>query len=124
MGKTVSIRERMLGVGTRVVGVALVLGLVAVAATFARSITWEVAGGASGRLSQQELQRHIGRAQLARISAALDVYRLERGDLPRELTHLVETGLLLPDDLRYPWREGYYYRRVDAREFVLLPPLR
>jgi hypothetical protein len=44
--------------------------------------------------------------------------------LPIELRALVEAGLLSQDDLRYPWREAYYYRRLDGQQFVLLPPLR
>jgi hypothetical protein len=32
--------------------------------------------------------------------------------------------LLYPDDLRYPWHDSYFYRRVSATDFILLPPLR
>jgi Domain of unknown function (DUF4388) len=68
-------------------------------------------------------QRFISRTQVKRIEAALEVFRLEKGDLPEKLDALVEAGLLKPEELRYPWREQYYYRRLAAREFVLLPPL-
>lgn len=68
-------------------------------------------------------QRFISRAQIKRIEAALEVFRLEKGEVPETLDALVQTGLLKPEELRYPWREQYYYRRLAAREFVLLPPL-
>lgn len=68
-------------------------------------------------------QRFISRAQLKRIEAALEVYRLEKGELPEKLEGLVQAGLLKPEELRYPWREPYHYRRLAAREFVLLPPV-
>lgn len=69
-------------------------------------------------------QRLVSRSQLSRIEAALAVYQLERGELPEKLDALAEAGLLGRDDLRYPWLTPYYYRRVSAREFILLPPLR
>jgi hypothetical protein len=66
----------------------------------------------------------MGKSQMGRIRAALDVHWLEKGSLPDRLDALVEAGLLSPDELRYPWKEAYYYRKGDARNFVLLPPLR
>ena len=66
----------------------------------------------------------ISRAQLARIEAALEVYRLEKGEWPEALDSLVAAGLLKGHDLRHPWRETYYYRRTPEGRFVLLPPLR
>ncbi|HVG57688.1 MAG TPA: DUF4388 domain-containing protein [Hyalangium sp.] len=68
-------------------------------------------------------QRFISRAQIKRIEAALEVFRLEKGEVPEKLDALVQVGLLKPEELRYPWREQYYYKRLAAREFVLLPPL-
>jgi hypothetical protein len=69
-------------------------------------------------------QRFIGKQQLARIAAAVEVFRLEKGALPGTLPELVAEGLLMPDDLRYPWRNAYYYRRAAEGTYVLLPPLR
>ena len=74
--------------------------------------------------SDPAAQRFISRQQLTRIESALALYRLEKGELPAELGALVEAGLLKADDLRYPWRDGYFYRRTQAGTFVLLPPLR
>jgi hypothetical protein len=70
------------------------------------------------------LQRLLWQAQRGRIEAALEVFRLERGELPEQLDALVEAGLLVPEDLRYPWQETAHYQRLAARQFVLLPPLR
>lgn len=69
-------------------------------------------------------QRFASRQQISRIEAALDVYKLEKGSLPMALTELVDTELLSADDIRFPWRETYFYRRGDDGTFVLLPPLR
>jgi hypothetical protein len=69
-------------------------------------------------------QRFISRQQITRIESALDLYRLEKGQLPEKLDALVDEGLLMHDDLRYPWRDGYFYRRTESGSYVLLPPLR
>ncbi|MFZ5439697.1 MAG: DUF4388 domain-containing protein [Myxococcota bacterium] len=69
-------------------------------------------------------QRFASRQQMSRLSAAIELYRLEKGALPMALTELVEAGLLSADDLRFPWRDPYFYRRGDDGSFVLLPPLR
>jgi hypothetical protein len=70
------------------------------------------------------VQRFIARAQLERISSALALCRLEGRELPSSLESLVDLGFLRKEELRYPWRDPYYYRRINAREFILLPPLR
>lgn len=69
-------------------------------------------------------QRFASRQQLSRIEAAIAVYRLEKGALPMALGELVDADLLNADDLRFPWRDQYFYRRSDDGTFVLLPPLR
>lgn len=74
--------------------------------------------------SDPAAQRQISRAQASRISAALEVFKVEKGELPETLDALVSAGLLQSEELRYPWREQYHYRRLSAREFILLPPLR
>lgn len=78
-------------------------------------------GGAT--YSDPAAQRFASASQMSRLSSALEVYRLEKGSLPDSLSQLVETGIVNPDDVRYPWRDDYYYRR-DGASFVLLPPLR
>ncbi len=69
-------------------------------------------------------QRFAGTQQLSRISAALEMFRLERGNLPEALTELSSAGLLSADDLRYPWQDTYFYRKTTNTSYVLLPPLR
>ena len=64
----------------------------------------------------------LARYQLTRIRAALEVYRLERGQYPEALRALVEAGLLAPRDLHYPWTREYYYR-ASADGYRLLPPV-
>jgi hypothetical protein len=66
--------------------------------------------------------RLLSHDQLLRLESALELYRLEHGEYPRELKQLVEGRVLAEEDLRYPFREPYHYRRTQ-RGFVLLPPL-
>ncbi|MFT3842047.1 MAG: DUF4388 domain-containing protein [Myxococcaceae bacterium] len=80
-------------------------------------------GGNASSYTDPAIQRFISRQQISRIAAALDVYKLEKGQLPDALDALVDTKLLREDDLKYPWRDTYYYRR-EAGSYVLLPPLR
>lgn len=83
-----------------------------------------VKGASTSQYVDPAAQRFISTAQLRRIRSALDLYRLERGPLPEQLGALVEVGLLAPEDLHFPWREGYYYRKLRNGDFILLPPLR
>ena len=69
-------------------------------------------------------QRFAGQQQLSRLTAAIDVFKLEKGSLPMALNDLVESELLAADDLHFPWREPYFYRRAEDGTYVLLPPLR
>jgi hypothetical protein len=69
-------------------------------------------------------QRFSSQQQMSRVSAAIDVFKLEKGSLPIGLNELVEADLLSADDLHFPWREPYFYRRGDDGTYVLLPPLR
>lgn len=66
--------------------------------------------------------RVIARSQLVRLESALELYRAEHGEYPPALAALVEGELIGEQDLRYPWKEPYYYRRT-TQGFVLLPPL-
>ena len=66
--------------------------------------------------------RLLSHDQLVRLDSALELYRLEHGEYPRELKQLVEGRVVAEEDLRYPFREAYHYRRTQ-HGFVLLPPL-
>ena len=83
-----------------------------------------VASSPSQSYADPAAQRFIARAQMSRIRAAINVYQLEQDEAPPKLEALVDAGLLAREDLRYPWRDAYYYRRTAPREFILLPPLR
>jgi hypothetical protein len=110
-------------------GAARVLAPVAIAALLAglaywvdeRGLAWGDAGGGAV-VRDNAAQRFLARYQLERLRGALEVYRLEKGEYPAELSGLVEAGLASPRDLRYPWNEAYSYRRKAGR-YVLLPPL-
>ncbi len=105
-----------------------VLATVALAAALAGLVTWIDRHGLAIRsggaaLHDNAARRFLARYQLGRLRAALEVYRLERGEYPDQLDGLVETGLTSARDLRYPWTEEYYYRRKPGGRFVLLPPV-
>src|SRR5439155_358614 len=77
---------------------------------------------AEGPARRGVIVRLIARDQVARLESALEVYRTEHGEYPPALRALLEGELVSEHDLRYPWKEPYYYRRT-AQGFVLLPPL-
>ncbi|MGQ0505854.1 MAG: DUF4388 domain-containing protein, partial [Myxococcaceae bacterium] len=116
--------DRLSGYVGRIAAVLVVLALLGFIGLRVNTGGLGMARRPSASFEDPATQRFISSAQLARIEAALDVYRLEKGEVPKSLDALVEAGLLADGDLRYPWRDAYYYRRVAPREFVLLPPLR
>jgi len=69
-----------------------------------------------------EVRKVIAHDQLLRLESALELYNTEHGEYPPALEQLVEGQLVTAQDLRYPYRDGYYYRRTP-QGFVLLPPL-
>jgi hypothetical protein len=81
-----------------------------------------------GSLREENPARHgavarlLSHDQLVRLEGALELYRTEHGEYPVALRALVEGKLVTDQDLRYPYRESYYYRRTE-QGFVLLPPL-
>jgi hypothetical protein len=109
------------GVGNVGVSMATLAAILFVAVQLSGVIS--LASSPASSFADPAGQRFISRAQIKRIEAALEVFRLEKGEVPEKLDALVQAGLLKPEELRYPWREQYYYRRLAAREFVLLPPL-
>jgi prepilin-type processing-associated H-X9-DG protein len=80
----------------------------------ARRIESHARRGAAARL--------VARDQLLRLESALELYRVEHGEYPASLSSLVEAEMVAPQDLQYPFREPYHYRRTQ-QGFVLLPPL-
>ncbi|HEX8535867.1 MAG TPA: DUF4388 domain-containing protein [Cystobacter sp.] len=115
---------RLGGVLARAAVTLLVIAALGFVASRLRPDTWDLQGASASSYSDPAAQRLVSRAQQVRIEAALEVFRLEKGNLPERLDSLVEVGLLRNEDLRYPWRDDYYYRRTSDRQFILLPPLR
>ncbi len=110
-------------VARMLVGAAVVIGLGLLASQVI--VEWfQLTGAAAARYSSPAAERLLSRQQLVRIEAALEVYRLEKGNLPDSLESLVLAGLLRADDLHYPWTDPYHYRKRAEGGFVLLPPLR
>src|SRR6266849_6179308 len=56
--------------------------------------------------------RLISHDQLVRLESALELYRTEHGEYPAQLRDLVEGQLVSEQDLRYPYKETYYYRKT------------
>ena len=119
-----SLLVRVGGLVARAAVTVLVLAALGFVGSRLRPDTWDLGEASATSFSDPATQRLVARAQRVRIEAALEVFRLEKGNLPDKLDSLVEVGLLQPEDLRYPWREDYYYRRTSDRQFILLPPLR
>jgi hypothetical protein len=108
-------------------GAARVAATIVIAAALAAIGYWVDRRGLfdPGGLSLRDntAQRFLARYQMERLHAALEVYRLERGEYPDALGLLVEAGITSRRDLSYPWSEPYFYRRKPDGRFVLLPPL-
>ena len=120
----VSLLDRVRGtLGRIAVSTVVLAGLVLVAVS-SNLNPWSLSGSARTGFEESAVQQAVARAQLSRLEAALDVYRLEKGEYPASLQALVDASLVSPSDLRYPWRDPYYYRRKAPQEFILLPPLR
>jgi len=111
-------------------GAVRVAATLAIAAALAGLAAWVDARGlgfgdhrGAEALHDNSAQRFLARYQLSRLRAALEVYRLERGEYPQQLRELVDAGLATDRDLRYPWSQSYHYRRGAEGRFVLLPPV-
>jgi hypothetical protein len=82
-----------------------------------------LAGASATRpLEDNRAERFVSRYQIERLRAALEVYRVENGAYPASLDALVESDLVRPRDLRYPWTRAYAYRKVGDG-YQLLPPV-
>lgn len=81
------------------------------------------AGSDRSMLADATAQHLIEATAQQRLANALAVYRLEKGGYPADLQELAKGGFVSPDDLSYPFRAPYYYRRTPEGAYVLLPPL-
>jgi hypothetical protein len=115
--------QKTISLARAVVRVALSLAFFAATLLLLRMVAPKLgAARADTPAGRGALARLIARDQVARLESALELYRTERGEYPQTLRALVEGDLLTEQDLRYPWKEAYYYRRTN-QGFVLLPPL-
>jgi hypothetical protein len=102
---------------------------IVIAAALAGLATWiderALAASGPGGVAVQDgaARRLLSRYSVERLRAALETYRMERGEYPAGLSDLVEGGLVARRELRFPWRGEYYYRRTPEGRYVLLPPL-
>ncbi|MBI5478465.1 MAG: DUF4388 domain-containing protein [Deltaproteobacteria bacterium] len=119
-----SVLARAAGVVARVAVTMVVLGVLIFIGTRVDVGALKLGSSDATTYTDPAAQRFASRQQVSRIEAALELYRLEKGALPMALTELVDAELLAADDLKYPWRDTYYYRRTDTGAYVLLPPLR
>ncbi|MBC7794038.1 MAG: DUF4388 domain-containing protein [Clostridia bacterium] len=120
-------RRRVGGVGSLVGKAFGVLAAVALVVFLSqRTYGWHLRGWAPLRkptgFVTQDVQAALSTTQLQKIERALAIYRAEAGDYPRELTNLVDVGLLKRTDLAFPWRKPYYYARRQGG-YELLRPL-
>jgi hypothetical protein len=120
----VSVVDRIRGTLGRIAVTAVVLAGLVLVAVSSNLNPWSLSGSARTGFEESAVQQAVARTQVSRLGAALDVYRLEKGEYPPSLQALVDARLVSASDLRYPWRDAYYYRRVAPQEFILLPPLR
>ncbi len=79
-------------------------------------------GGAQAAAVVDPMRDALTRGQIGRISAALEVYRRQRGDYPPRLEVLVEVRLLSEGDLKAPDYEGIYKYRPTGETYRLSRP--
>ncbi len=120
-GRAVQVRDRAFQWTTRLLVTALLVGVIALVAYLLDA--QRVASGDRTRLSDATAQHLLAPVQQQRLAEALAVYRLEKGSYPNDLGDLARSGLVKPDDLRYPFRSSFFYRRTPEGSYVLLPPI-
>lgn len=101
-------------------------GIVVVAALLLSQVSPLFGGGGlepGARYEPTPVDERLAEAQLRVLRRAVEVYRHQTGQYPRELDALVEAKLVAPDALRFPYREPYFYQ-VRGDGFILLRPFR
>jgi len=98
--------------------VVMVIGLLAYLLDAQR-----VSSGDRTHLSDATAQHLLAPVQRQRLAEALAVYRLEKGSYPTDLDELSRSGLVRTDDLSYPFKSPFFYRRTPEGSYVLLPPI-
>lgn len=114
----------LLGVLGRIAVSVVVVAALAFVATRIDFGAVNLGRGNATTYTDPAVQRVASQQQRSRLAAAIEVYRMEKGALPVALSDLVDAKLVADDDLRFPWRDSYFYRRSPDDTYVLLPPLR
>lgn len=114
----------VLGVIGRIAVTMVVVGALLFIGTRIDFGAMKLGGSNATTYTDPAAQRFASQQQMSRLAAAIDLFKLEKGSLPIGLAELVDSQLLTDDDLHFPWREPYFYRRGDDGTYVLLPPLR
>ena len=122
--ETESRASAVLGVIGRIAVTMVVVGALLFIGTRIDFGAMKLGGSNATTFTDPAAQRCSSQQQMSRVAAAIDLFKLEKGSLPIGLSELVEAELLTDDDLHFPWREPYFYRRGDDGTYVLLPPLR
>ena len=118
---SLQVRDRAFQWTTRLfvtVLVVMVIGLLAYLLDAQR-----VSTGDRTHLSDATAQHLLAPVQRQRLAEALAVYRLEKGSYPTDLDELSRSGLVRSDDLSYPFKSPFFYRRTPEGSYVLLPPI-
>jgi DNA-binding transcriptional ArsR family regulator len=68
-----------------------------------------------------QVQQQLGTVQKARLTKAIEVYRLLEGTYPETLAQLVEAGLVEDEDLHRPFQTPYAYRKTTEGYALALP---
>lgn len=74
---------------------------------------------AQAPLQEGSSKRYLIASQEARIKLAAETYRLIHQTPPIEVSVLVDEGLLLPDDLRYPSSQVSYELHIDKDQLLV-----
>jgi hypothetical protein len=115
------VRDRAVQWTTRLFVTALVVVVIGLLAYLLDA--QRVSTGDRTRLSDATAQHLLAPVQRQRLAEALAVFRLEKGTYPADLDELSRSGLVRPDDLRYPFKAPFFYRRTPEGSYVLLPPI-
>ena len=99
--------------------------IVAAVAHLYVSVFWRPEGtGQSFDMEVSPMRQFRTEAHVVRLTRVVEVFRLDSGQYPEELSQLVDARLIEEDDLTYPdYVAPYFYRRT-AGSYILLPPKR
>lgn len=109
-------------IGGLVLAVVLVAGGVIGARAIGTDRLVEFVRGEHEGFVDTSLQHELSTAQMARIGAALELYRVQHGAYPQAIVELVNSRLLANNDLSFPWEAPYAYTKTE-HGYALVRPL-